>query len=195
MKAGDSVFVLFCELQISITKSCHESGRARAYWKTDRLQNAASQSPSMLRFPHWMACQWWVEMGFVWEVGLSCVGPDNGVGSWCQLQQVHSGFIIYYVIKLGKKSSFNLFPSSPLLFFFRHFSFVQHFSQSIFFSSWTFSFFFLSCISSKKTALLTMFFFHESSVRVRIQKHTDRFTFLTVRLHKSCLYCIYHFVW
>lgn len=78
MKAGNSVFVLFCPSQISITKSCHESGRARAYWKTDRLQNAASQSPSMLRFPHWMACQWRVEMGFVWEVGLSCVGPDNG---------------------------------------------------------------------------------------------------------------------
>lgn len=78
MKAGNSVFVLFCPSQISITKSCHESGRARAYWKTDRLQNAASQSTSMLRFPHWMACQWRVEMGFVWEVGLSCVRPDNG---------------------------------------------------------------------------------------------------------------------
>lgn len=32
MKAGNSVFVLFfCPSQISITKSCHESGRARAY--------------------------------------------------------------------------------------------------------------------------------------------------------------------
>lgn len=78
MKAGNSVFVLFCPSQISITKSCHESGRVRAYWKTDRLQNAASQCPSMLRFPRWMACQWRVEMGFVWEVGLSCVGPDKG---------------------------------------------------------------------------------------------------------------------
>lgn len=78
MRAGNSVFVLFCPSHISITKSCHESGRARAHWTADRLQNASSQSPSTLRFPHWMACQWRVEMGFVWEVGLSSVGPDNG---------------------------------------------------------------------------------------------------------------------
>lgn len=29
-------------------------------------------------FPRWMACQWRVEMGFVWAVGQSCVGTDNG---------------------------------------------------------------------------------------------------------------------
>lgn len=33
MKAGNSVFVLFSPSQISITKSCHESGRARGLLK------------------------------------------------------------------------------------------------------------------------------------------------------------------
>ena len=46
--------------------------------KNGQATKCCSQSPSMLRFPHWMACQWRVEMSFVWEVGLSCVGPDNG---------------------------------------------------------------------------------------------------------------------
>lgn len=55
----------------------YESGRVRHYWKMDRLQNAASQGPSMMCFSHWMACQYWMEMGFVWEVRWSSVGPDN----------------------------------------------------------------------------------------------------------------------
>lgn len=127
MKAGNSVFVLFCPSQISITKSCHESGRARAYWKTDRLQNAASQSPSMLRFPHWMACQWRVEMGFVWEVGLSCVRPDNGWRAHVNSGECIQGSSSGVLWSFWKKYSFHLFPSSALLLFFRRFSFVQHF--------------------------------------------------------------------
>lgn len=137
MKAGNSVFVPFCPSQISITKYCHESGRAKAYWKTDRLQNAASQGQSMLCFPQWMACQWRVEMGFVWEVGLHCVEARQWVESRCQLLRGHSGFIIWCVIKLLKKIFLSSIPklcSALLRLRFRHFSFVQHFfSQSFFF--------------------------------------------------------------
>lgn len=151
MKAGNSVFVLFCPSLISITKSCHESGRARAYWKMDRLQNAASQSPSMLRFPRWMACQWRVEMGFVWEVGPGCVGPDNGwradVNSRECIQGSSSGVLesfwnfLLFIYSQALLSPFQLCSAfSPNQFFFLRFVVL-----------------FFSCIYEKNTELLCTF--------------------------------------
>lgn len=45
MKAGNSVFVLFWPSQISITKSCHESGRVGDYWGMDTPKNASESEP------------------------------------------------------------------------------------------------------------------------------------------------------
>lgn len=97
-------------------------GERGAYWNTDRLQNAASQSPSMLRFPRWMACQWRVEMGLCARGRTEPCRARQWVESRCQLSQ--SAFRVHHLPRLWKLLNFppfHLFPSSPLLPFFRLF--------------------------------------------------------------------------
>lgn len=99
-------------------------GERGAYWNTDRLQNAASQSPSMLRFPRWMACQWRVEMGLCARGRTELRRARQWVESWCQLSE--SAFRVHHLPRLWKLLNFppfHLFPSSPLLPFFRLFFF------------------------------------------------------------------------
>lgn len=92
----------------------------------------------MLRFPHWMACQWRVEMGFVREVGLSCVRPDNGwrahVNSGECIQGSSSGVLrsvwknIPFIYSQALLSCFSLDVSA----LFSIFSFNQFFSYGRF---------------------------------------------------------------
>lgn len=129
---GIVFLVLFCPIQISITKSCHGSGWGRFYWKMDRLQNAASQTPSVLKFPP--------------MDGLSAQGVDFCEGQgWALLGQTMGGepmsaqqsaFEVHHLEcwKVLRKDPFYLFPSTLLLLFFRNFSFVQHFLPVFFFS-------------------------------------------------------------
>lgn len=130
-------------------------GERGAYWNTDRLQNAASQSPSMLRFPRWMACQWRVEMGLCARGRTEPRRARQWVESRCQLSQ--SAFRVHHLPRLWKLLNFppfHLFPSSPLLPFFRLFFFQlcsAFYSQSIWLRLCPFFFFLssFSCISLK----------------------------------------------
>lgn len=95
--------------------------------RTDRLENAASQSPSAWRSPLWKACQFRVETGFVQEVEGSSVEPDKRWGADVNPRESIQGSSS----ECYKASLFLppfIYPQVPLvLLCYRHFSFAQHF--------------------------------------------------------------------
>lgn len=168
-------------------------GERGAYWNTDRLQNAASQSPSMLRFPRWMACQWRVEMGLCARGRTEPRRARQWVESRCQLSQ--SAFRVHHLPRLWKLLNFppfHLFPSSPLLPFFRLFFFQlcsAFYSQSIWLRLcpfFFFSFFFFLHKFKECTAVehITVILSNRECKRASF---SGNFIFRNAGLHWGCL--------